>query len=241
MKHLMAFESYSILGSIELIKISNEKGESVDVYARIDTGSKSSKISSDIAKRLKLPVTNKKKVWSPLGEEERVFVECQMNINGIEIKTEVGITDMKDMSYEVMIGRKDIEMVDGIVDIKKGKDDRVNIEDNPIQSDQPINIIMTKKDLDIINKNDNVNVVERLNPLPVDIDEKIDEIYKKSLNDKYWKGIDKKFPNYNSPNSNDNKNAVNYILGKMVLKYHDELDWEVVGNKMYDKIKDGLT
>lgn len=239
MKHLMTFESYSILGATELIKISNEKGESIDVYARIDTGSKSSKISSDIAKKLKLPVVKQKKVWSPLGEDDRVFVECQMNINGIEIKTDVGIADMSDMSYQVMVGRKDIEMVDGIVDIKKDK--RVNIEDIPNEQDEPINVIMAQKDLNIIGKNDNINIIERLNPLPEDIDEKVDEIYKKSLKDNYWKGLDKKFPNYNTPNSEDNDNAIRYIMRKIVTKYHDDINWDIAGDKMINKIKDGLT
>ena len=239
MKYLMTFESYSILGSTELIKISNDKGKTIEVNARIDTGSKSSKISADIAKKLKLPVVKQKKVWGPLGDEDRVFVECQMNINGIEIKTDVGIADMSDMSYQVMVGRKDIEMVDGIVDIKKDK--RVNIEDIPNEQDEPINVIMTQKDLNIIGKNDNINIIERLNPLPDDLDEQIDKLYHKSLKDKYWKGIDKKFPNYNSPHSQDNKNAVNFVLGKMVAKYHDEIDWDKVGDKMYNKIKDGLT
>lgn len=238
MKHLMTFENYSILGETELIKISNEQGEFVEVYARIDTGSKSSKISVDIAKKLKLPVVKQKKVWSPLGEDDRVFVECQININGIEIKTDVGITDMSDMSYQVMIGRKDIEMVDGIVDIKKDK--RVNIEDIPNEQDEPINVIMTKKDLNIIGKNDNINIIERLNPLPEDVDEKVDKIYKKSLKDNYWKGIDKKFPNYNIPNSEDSDNAIRYIMKKIMLKYHDDINWDIAGDKMINKIKDGI-
>lgn len=238
MKHLMTFENYSILGETELIKISNEQGEFVEVYARIDTGSKSSKISVDIAKKLKLPVVKQKKVWSPLGEDDRVFVECQININGIEIKTDVGITDMSDMSYQVMIGRKDIEMVDGIVDIKKDK--RVNIEDIPNEQDEPINVIMTQKDLNIIGKNDNINIIERLNPLPEDVDEKVDKIYKKSLKDNYWKGIDKKFPNYNTPNSEDSDNAIRYIMKKIMLKYHDDINWDIAGDKMINKIKDGI-
>lgn len=238
MKHIMTFENYSILGETELIKISNEQGEFVEVYARIDTGSKSSKISVDIAKKLKLPVVKQKKVWSPLGEDDRVFVECQININGIEIKTDVGITDMSDMSYQVMIGRKDIEMVDGIVDIKKDK--RVNIEDIPNEQDEPINVIMTQKDLNIIGKNDNINIIERLNPLPEDVDEKVDKIYKKSLKDNYWKGIDKKFPNYNTPNSEDSDNAIRYIMKKIMLKYHDDINWDIAGDKMINKIKDGI-
>jgi len=240
MKYLMTFESYSILGSTELIKISNDKGKTIEVNARIDTGSKSSKISADIAKKLKLPVVKQKKVWGPLGDEDRVFVECQMNINGIEIKTEVGIANMSDMSYEVMIGRKDIEMVDGIVDIKKDKNDRVNVEDVPIEQEQPVNVIMTQKDLNIIGKNDNINIIERLNPLPEDLDEKVDEIYKKSLKDNYWKGLDKKFPNYNTPNSEDNDNAIRYIMRKIVTKYHDDINWDIAGDKMINKLKDGI-
>lgn len=115
----MTFETYSILGRVETVKITNDKGESITCNAKIDTGSYSSRISSDIAKQLKLSVVDNKKIKSPLGEEDRTFVELQFNISGIEIKTIAGISDMDGLRNQVAIGRKDIEMVDGIVDVKK--------------------------------------------------------------------------------------------------------------------------
>lgn len=133
-KHLMTFESYSILGRIETIKITNELGETITCDAKIDTGSYSSRISSDIVKRLKLPIVDKKKIKSAMGEEDRLFVELQFNIAGIEIKTMAGIADMDDLRNEVAIGRKDIEMIDGIVDVKKNNKQPIGIPlETPVQ------------------------------------------------------------------------------------------------------------
>lgn len=133
-KHLMTFESYSILGRVETVKITNEQGESVTCDAKIDTGSYSSRISADIAKKLKLPVVENKKVKSALGEENRMFVELQFNINGIEIKTIAGIASMEGLRNEVAIGRRDIEMVDGIVDVKKNNKKPIGIPlDTPVE------------------------------------------------------------------------------------------------------------
>ena len=133
-KHLMTFESYSILGRVETVIITNEQGETVTCKAKVDTGSYSSRISADIAKQLKLPVVDKKKIKSAMGEENRTFVELQFNIAGIEIKTIAGIADMEDLRNEVAIGRKDIGMVDGIVDIKKKDDKPIGIPlDKPVE------------------------------------------------------------------------------------------------------------
>ena len=134
LKYLMTFESYSILGRVETVKITNEDGESVTCDAKIDTGSYSSRISADIAKQLKLPVVDEKKIKSSMGEEYRVFVELQFNIAGIEIKTMAGISTMCGLRNEVAIGRKDIEMVDGIVDVKKNNKKPIGIPlDTPVE------------------------------------------------------------------------------------------------------------
>lgn len=133
-KYLMTFESYSILGRIETVTITNEQGETVTCDAKIDTGSYSSRISGDIAKKLKLPVVDQRKVTSVMGEECRTFVELQFNINGIEIKTCAGIADMEGLRNEVAIGRKDIAMVDGIVDVKKNNKKPIGIPlDTPVE------------------------------------------------------------------------------------------------------------
>lgn len=162
MKHLMTYESYCVLGSLEEVKISNDQGQSVTKTARIDTGRYSSMMSMEIASELKLPVVKQSKVWNTLGEGTMPFVECQININGIEIKTIVGIADTSTLRHDVLIGRKDIEMVDGIIDLKK--DTTLNNltpipEELPIDVSQPIvNVIMTEDDLDIISQSPNVTI-----------------------------------------------------------------------------------
>ena len=136
LKHLMLFEDYAILGRTENVTITNEKGETVTCVAKIDTGSYSSRISADIAKQLKLPVIDKKKIKSVMGEESRTFVELQFNIAGIEIKTIAGIADMEGLRNEVAIGRKDIEMVDGLVDVKKNNKKPIGIPlDKPFEAE----------------------------------------------------------------------------------------------------------
>jgi len=148
----MTFESYSILGRIETVIITNEEGQTVTCDAKIDTGSYSSRISADIAKELKLPVIDQKKIKSSLGEEDRIFVELQFNISGIEIKTIAGISDMKSLRNQVAIGRRDIEMVDGIIDIKK--DNTKKVLTTEISTEASIDShIMTKDEFnEIVNK-----------------------------------------------------------------------------------------
>ena len=165
MKHLMLFESYCILGAIESVTVTNVNGETVSRSARIDTGRYSSMMSMSIAEELKLPVVKHSKVWNTLGETTMPFVECQLNINGIEIKTIVGISDMSSLKHEILIGRRDIEMVDGVVDLKK--DTILNnmtevSEELPIDASEPlINVIMTEDDLDILSQTPNVTVDEQ--------------------------------------------------------------------------------
>lgn len=160
MKKLMTFESYSILGRVETITISNQNGDSLTRDAKIDTGSFSSRISPEIAKELNLPVVDQKNIKSVMGEEDRVFVELQFNINGVEIKTSAGIADTDDLRNEVAIGRKDIEMVDGVVDVSKTNADIV--DDTPTEIEAaPEAIQPTLKEVEIevelpIENSDNV-------------------------------------------------------------------------------------
>lgn len=67
-----------------------------------------------------------------------------------------------------------------------------------------------------------------------------DRVYKRSLNDDYWKEISDKFPEYNFSDSNDNKEAIDYIYHKIKEKYPDE-DWNSISNYIRDKISGGIT
>ena len=133
MKHLMLFENYCIIGRVETVTITNENGDAVTKEAKIDTASKSTRICKDIAAELKLPVVDNKKVWNELGEEERTFVELQININGVEVKTIAGITDMSDISVDIIIGYRDIETINGIIDVNKTSDNQIEEIDVPVE------------------------------------------------------------------------------------------------------------
>lgn len=78
-----------------------------------------------------------------------------------------------------------------------------------------------------------------LNPSVVKLFEDIDDFYQSTLNDKYWKEISKKFPDYNTKKS-DTIKAVNFILAKMKNKY-PEKDWDKIELVIRNKIYDGIT
>jgi len=67
-----------------------------------------------------------------------------------------------------------------------------------------------------------------------------EKVYQGSLDDDYWKDISKKFPNYNSPDTDDNKNAVDFIYNNVVKKYPD-YDWDKIKKLVRDKIHSGIT
>lgn len=182
-KYLMTFESYSILGRIETVTITNEQGETVTCDAKIDTGSYSSRISADIAKKLKLPVIDQKKIKSVMGEENRTFVELQFKINGIEIKTTAGIANMEGLRNEVAIGRKDIEMVDGIVDVKKNNKKPIGIPVNkPFEAELEVEPIEEPTEL-IEEEEIDESVQEE--PMVTDITTDVKMDLKKNF--QYWK------------------------------------------------------
>ena len=122
----MKFEAY-IVGRTETVTISNSEGQKITKEAKVDTGIYSSKISTEIAKELKLPIVDTKNIKSSMGEEDRTFVELQFNVGGVEIKTQVGVTNMDGLKYDVCIGRKDLETLDALIDVNKK-----NIADNSV-------------------------------------------------------------------------------------------------------------
>ena len=68
---------------------------------------------------------------------------------------------------------------------------------------------------------------------------KADKIYHASLKDTYWKNFRDKFPEYNSPDSEDNKKAVNYVLNGIKKKFGVS-DSKIIGD-LKNKIHSGIT
>ena len=79
-----------------------------------------------------------------------------------------------------------------------------------------------------------------LNPAVVKLFEDINEdFYQSTLDDPYWKEISKKFPDYNTEET-DTKKAVDYIIAEMKKKYPDQ-DWNNIEQDMRDKVHAGIT
>ena len=187
-KYLMAYESYSILGRVETVIITNEDGQTVTAAAKIDTGSYSSRISADIAKELKLPVIDQKKIKSVMGEENRTFVELQFKISGIEIKTVAGIADMDGLRNQVSIGRKDIEMVDGLVDVKKNNNKPIEEAPLPMNpTDEESELPPNDEDLE------SSSIAEERYEIEEPVNEEIDLNQLDLLHKKYDKNYDGRF------------------------------------------------
>lgn len=66
------------------------------------------------------------------------------------------------------------------------------------------------------------------------------DVYRKSEGDDYWVKISKKFPDYNDPNSEDCKKAVDYVYSNMKKKYPDE-KWNEIEKEIKDSIHGGIT
>lgn len=244
-KHIMTFESYSILGRVETVKITNEQGESVTCNAKIDTGSYSSRISADIAKQLKLPVVDKKKIKSVMGEEDRVFVELQFNITGIEIKTMAGIADMEGLRNEVAIGRKDIEMVDGIVDVKKNNKKPIGIPlDVPVEVEievEPIEEIEEPLTESLLDDEDELADSPKIEITENSSDERSNRKDKKTYHVNYAfmlagdiKEIEGTLLPYDSGRGIDYEFDSDYFTDKETEEYYDE-NWEDIKDEIMNK------
>lgn len=68
----------------------------------------------------------------------------------------------------------------------------------------------------------------------------VEKIYQDSLDCDCWKHISDKFPDYNSPNSKDHTDAVDYIFDCIKTKNSDN-DWEMLETQLKTKISDGIS
>lgn len=68
----------------------------------------------------------------------------------------------------------------------------------------------------------------------------LNDFYRSTLDDKYWKEMGSKFPQYNNTDSDDCKNAVEFIYNSMVERYPN-IKWDEISNDIKNKIRDGIT
>ncbi len=114
-----------VLGIEEPITLIDSQGLSHQLLAKVDTGAYRTAIDTSLAKKLNLhtPVIAHKSVWAALGEETRPIVEVSFLLRGRLIKTNVFIADRSHMSYDIIIGRRDLKgfLVDPTKVKNKGK------------------------------------------------------------------------------------------------------------------------
>ena len=125
MEYLKTFESYTF-GREEFVEVTNPlSGEYCVVKAKIDTESYTSNIGAELASMLNLyPDNEPKKVYSHLGERDLPVAKCQFTFNtgqqkGEKLDTEVTVGDRSKLRHKLAIGRKDLEKMGILIDVRK--------------------------------------------------------------------------------------------------------------------------
>lgn len=100
-----------VVGINEQVTVFDEEQNKYQIMAKIDTGADRTAIDKEIADKLGISdrVITYKKVRAALGDEERPIVPLTFILSGILINTEIFITDRKEMKYNMIIGRKDLQ------------------------------------------------------------------------------------------------------------------------------------
>jgi alpha-L-glutamate ligase-like protein len=108
-----ASEGIKTIKAVEEIKVLSSEGKKEPVLAKIDTGAWSSSIDRKFAKELGLLKKNKvlwyRRKLSALGEEQRPVIPVTFWLAGRKIKTNVTVANRKQLSYDVLIGRVDLQ------------------------------------------------------------------------------------------------------------------------------------
>ena len=101
-----------IIGLTEEVEIRGRK-----VIARIDTGARRCSIDRELAKDLKLgPVIAEKRYRSAAGRAKRPVVEEEVQINNVNVKVLLNISDRHRMKYKVLIGREGLRKGNFLID-----------------------------------------------------------------------------------------------------------------------------
>ncbi len=124
MEHLMTFENYTF-GREEFVEVKNpQTGKSVILRAKIDTETYTSNIDYKVALELGLNVNGERRVYNILGDQQLKTADVEFtfstgDIEGKHIQTEVTIADRGKLRNQIAIGRKDLEKLHILIDVKK--------------------------------------------------------------------------------------------------------------------------
>ncbi|MBI1834135.1 MAG: ATP-dependent zinc protease [Candidatus Andersenbacteria bacterium] len=99
-----------VLGVEETVEIIDSHGETIKVAAKVDTGAWRTAIDQKLAEKLGLSseVLEHRHVQSALGEQVRPVIKLTMKVRGQKITTEAFIADRKNLTYDMILGRRDL-------------------------------------------------------------------------------------------------------------------------------------
>lgn len=108
-------EGVKILRPIERVKIYSNKGKSVVVDARIDTGAVRSSLDKKLAEDLGL-LEEKNILWkkryayrSAGGRQSRPVIGLRISVGGHKINTSASVADRSKLTTPLLIGRNDLQ------------------------------------------------------------------------------------------------------------------------------------
>ena len=105
-------EGIKTVGVWEKVKVVSEKGEKIEVQAKLDTGAWKTSIDRDLAERLSL--SGKKNIlWtkfykSGLGKEKRKVINLSFYLAGGKINTTASVANREGLRTPLIIGRRDL-------------------------------------------------------------------------------------------------------------------------------------
>ena len=112
-----------ILGIFEKAKVKDDKGEKVEVIAKVDTGAFRTSIDRELAKKLgllkKRHVLWRKTYKSALGRERRPVIEVEFWLQGRKVKSAVNVAKRSGLTSKLLVGRRDLTKF--VVDPSKGR------------------------------------------------------------------------------------------------------------------------
>jgi alpha-L-glutamate ligase-like protein len=100
-----------ILGIEESVDIIGADGQTHSVLAKIDTGAYRTALDTALAKKLGLhqPVLHHKEIRAASGQQLRPIINLSFRLRGHLLKTKASLTNRSHMTYDIIIGRRDLK------------------------------------------------------------------------------------------------------------------------------------
>jgi alpha-L-glutamate ligase-like protein len=123
-----------VLGVIEPVRVIGKETSKV-IDAKLDTGAFRTSIDKELVEQLQIPIFPDRKVFikSASGQNYRPLINLTFEISGKKIITDASVVDRSDLSYPLIIGRKDLKNF--LIDPERAApDENITLTETPPQS-----------------------------------------------------------------------------------------------------------